>query len=470
MVASLIQELPIDFVIIGAGPAGLAAAAAAAQLGVDGLLVERDNRLGGQYAGAHPNGHATRRPDPDLEALRWRIKFLEKSDWRIIFQSVIASVESAGEMRVFTGGRLVRVKYQVLLVATGAREWIRPFLGWTLPGVFTTGAAVRLAVRDGIAAGKRVLVAGSGPLLLSSAAQLVRAGVNVAALVEAAPWRQLLSRGFPALLRSPDRISQFIADWRAIQRAGVPLLPGQGLVEAHGRERVSEVVTADLDAAGGFVPASERRWEVDALAVCHGLEPDTRLCRLLGCDLVYDPRLGTHHVHHDINMATSCPSVYVAGEAAGIGGVRKALVEGEIAGLQAAISLGQASAEELEARLERLRSQKRKWASQYHRLQAAFLPAYRIPAGPNPETMVCRCEEVSLETLHTAIHDGDGTLRDLKLRTRFGMGICQGRLCETNVHHELARLTGQGPEQIEPLRIRPPLEPLPLSVLAAEDE
>ncbi len=470
MAESLIQELQTSFAVIGAGPAGLAAAAAAAQFGLDGVLVEHWDRLGGQYGMAHMPGFTARKYDLDLADLRWRMEFLEKSNWRIIFHSIIERIDPAGGLQIYYGDRRVRIKFEALLAATGAREWVRPFLGWTLPGVFTTGAAVRLAVQDGIAPGRRVLVAGSGPLLLSSAAQLIRAKVPVIALVEATSIRQLLYRGIRIVFRSPGRFSQFMDDWLTLRRAKAPVLFGHGLLEAIGDERVSMVKTACLDVAGNFIPGSERRWEVDALTVSHGMQPDTRICRALGCDLEYDSQTGTYYAGHNRDMTTSCPFVYVAGEAAGIGGVRKALVEGEIAGLQVVIAHGLASAAELEPRLARLRRQRRKWIGLYRDLQAAFMPAFRIPLGLDPKTLVCRCEEVSLGALHAAFSEGDGTLRDLKLRTRFGMGICQGRMCETNVAHELAWVTRQSPDQIEPLRVRPPIEPIPLSLLAVANE
>lgn len=456
------QEVQTSFGIIGAGPAGLAAAATATKFGLDGCLIERSSQSGGQYWAAHSTSNPQALHDRDLQAILGYMKTLENSRWRIIQPGIVERVSRDQMLRVWSSEGWLQVKCSTLLVATGARERIRPFLGWTLPGVITTGAAVRMAFHDRVAPGQQVLVAGSGPLLLHSAAQLIRAGVQVAGVIEASPKGQFLSQGILAAISDWYKMTQARDDFNALQQARVPLLLGQAVLEVQGDERVERVIIADLDSEGQFKQGSEHIWEVDAVCISHGLEADTRLCQALGCEITYDPVSGSFYAKHGADLATSRPSIYVAGETTGVGGVQKALIEGEIAGLRAAIACGRASLEDLTPRLEDLNKARRKVIRQYQAVQSAFLAPDRIPAKADSETIVCRCEEVTLGALRHAIHEEARTLHELKLRTRLGMGMCQGRMCETNAFHELSKHTGQRLDKIEHLHIRSPLEPLPL--------
>ena len=467
---NLSLEMQTDFAIVGGGPAGLSAAATAAQLGLDGCLIDRNDQLGGQFSMAQDGTHDRGSSNRPLQAIRRHIEVLENSNWRIVHPGIIDRSTPDQVLHICASGNWLHLKYKTLLVATGASERIRPFKGWTLPGVITIGAAVRMAVQDQVAPGFRVLVAGSGPLLLSSAAQLIRRGVRIIALVEAAPRGQFISQGILAMASDPSRIVQARDDFLTLKRAKVPLLVGHSLVEVKGDGHVEKAITAEMNSQGHYKPGVERTWDVDAVCVSHGLEPDTRLSRALNCDLAYDPIEKSFYVAHGTDMVTSQTSIYVAGEAAGLGGVKKALIEGEVAGLSAAISCNHTQTEDLAPRLDELNKVRRKTIHQYRAIQAAFLSSDRIPVSTDPKTIICRCEDVTLAVLHEAIQEGDGTLRDLKMRTRLGMGMCQGRMCETNACHALASYTNQRPEQIEPLHVRPPLEPLSLKMIAGLNE
>jgi len=458
-----VQEIQTSFAIIGAGPAGLAAAATAAKLGLEGYLIERSSQSGGQYWAAHSTSNPQALYDRELQAIRGYMETLENSGWQIIQPGIVEHVSRDQTLRVWTQDGWLQLNFSTLLVATGARERIRPFKGWTLPGVITTGAAVRMVYHDRVAPGQQVLVAGSGPLLMHSAAQLIRTGVQVVGVIEASAKGQFLSQGILAAISDWDRMAQARDDFNALQQARVPLLLGQAVLEAQGDGGVERVITANLDSEGQFKQGKEHIWEVDAVCISHGLEADTRLCQALGCELTYDPVSGSYYVKHSEDLATSCPSIFIAGETAGVGGVQKALIEGEIAGLQAAIAGGLASLEDLNTRLEDLNKARRKAIRQYQAVQSAFMAPDRIPVKADPETIFCRCEAVTLGTLRHAIQEGDGTLIELKLRTRLGMGMCQGRMCETNACHELATYTDQRLDRIERLHVRPPLEPLALN-------
>jgi thioredoxin reductase len=470
MVQGIDLTLETSLAIIGAGPAGLSAAVTAAQLGVDCLLIERLTKLGGQFLGVHPDENPEVGIKNEIYKIHQMIKHLEWFHVRVLNGSIIERIESSHVMYLLHNNGNIRIKYKALLVATGARERVLPFRGWTLPGVLTIGAAQRLVARDSVTPGQRVLVAGSGPLLLSSAAQLVRAGVQVSGVIEATPKSRLLSKGMIALSQDFQTARRAIKDYNTLHRANVPFLMGHVVVKADGDEYVERVNSAALDDKGKIKPGSERCWEVDALCVGHGLIPNTRVCQSLSCEMDYDPQEGSFYVHHGHDLQTSCPSVFVAGEVAGIGGVNKALIEGELVGLQAAISLGCSDEKKLIPRFEKLYSQRKQYIHQYKNVRSAFMSPPMGCTLASPDTLICRCEEVSLQNLKISIQEGDGTLRDLKMRTRLGMGLCQGRFCESNAHQELAALTGQKPEDIVPLRVRPPLEPLPVEAMAGLDK
>lgn len=341
-----------------------------------------------------------------------------------------------------------------------------PFLGWTLPGAITCGAAQRLATQNGVLPGYRVMVAGRGPLLLRAAADLVDAGVRVVAFVEATRGAQLAFGGLRSLLGSADRAGQAARYARTLLRAGVPMRFGQVVVEAAGRERVESVTLAaakDLSRPG---QSRRQTYSVDALCISNGLEPNVELIQALGCEVAYDRGAQAFYPQLDDTLRTSVPWVYAAGEVTGIGGAAKSLVEGEIAGIQAAVDLQAVPQEKVALRLSALLAQRRRL-----RLQALW--AERAYVGPDLfqriadlDTVACRCEETTLREFREAIKEGDGSPRDVKLRTRAGMGMCQGRMCLATLYRELASAPGHTAPSMEPVRIRPPLEPVPLGWLA----
>jgi hypothetical protein len=313
------------------------------------------------------------------------------------------------------------------------------------------------------------MVAGRGPLLLRCAAQLVEAGGNVVAVVEATPLARSIRKGLAVLGHSKDKARQAYTYVRILRKAGVPLLCGHAVVEAAGDGQVERAVTAPLDRNGRPRDVGERMWAVDAVCVSNGLEPNIRLCQALGCELTYAPQAEAFFPRHDEVMRTSLPRVYVAGEVAGIGGAAKSLAEGEIAGVQIAIDLGFATTGNLSSRLRMLAQQRQVALRQARAIESAFVRPGRLMGVARPDTIICRCEEITLEALRTAISTSDGSPRDVKARTRAGMGMCQGRMCAATVYHELTSSTGRPPDPARLLRIRPPFEPIPLEQLAELD-
>jgi len=409
-----------DMLIVGAGPAGLAAAHAAASHGARVGLIDAQARPGGQVW-RHDVLHSAPR------AAREAIVGLKGVDW-LAGHQVVAAEPSA--LRVETASGNTLLSYDSLVLATGARELLLPFPGWTLPGVTGAGGLQALAKQGWSVAGKRVVIAGSGPLLLAAAATLRKHGAHLQGIYEQAPASRV--HGFARqLVRWPARATQAIA-LRA-QLAGVPYRFGSFVRRAHGESALRMV---EIEG-----PHETTAIDCDLLAVGYGLVPNTELAQMLGCATVQH---GAHpQVQVDAQLRTSVASIYAAGEANGIGGLAVARLEGAIAGHMAAGDLRAAAA------LIPKRDKARGFAEL---LSTHFALDPRVRQLADAATLICRCEDVALGEL-----DGFSDARAAKLATRCGMGACQGRICGTALA-ELGRFPRSGS--------RPPLFPTRLATLA----
>lgn len=412
-----------DVAVIGAGPAGLAAACAAAGHGARVMLLDAQPRHGGQVW-RHDVMHGT--PPVARAAIH---ALGDKVDWRAQHQIVAAD---GRRLLAETPDGAVEIEAAHVVLATGARELQLPFPGWTLPGVTGAGGLQALAKQGWPLAGKRVLVAGSGPLLLAAAATLRKHGATVVGIHEQASAARVAA--FAARLwRWPARA------WQAAQLrvalTGVPYRCGSFVQAAFGDTQLQGV---ELHDAGGT-----RQVECDYLAIGYGLVPHVELAALLGCAL---DRSSTHaHVQADDLLHTSVPGVYAAGEALGIAGLAAARIEGSMAGHVAAGAPDAARA------LAPARARERAFATLLAR-HFALNPRLRTLASA--DTVICRCEDVPLAAL-----DDCSDARSARLAARCGMGACQGRICGAALA-ELGRFPSDG-------RRRPPLFPARLATLAA---
>jgi len=413
--------------VVGAGPAGLAAAQAAASHGARVGLVDAQPRAGGQVW-----RHDIDQGVPAVAQRALATLDHQGIDWLAQTQ---VTLSQPGWLLADGPDGACQLHYDRLVLATGARELLLPFPGWTLPGVTGAGGAQALAKQGWPLAGKRVLVAGSGPLLLASAATLKAHGAVVLGIHEQASAGALA--GFALqLARWPGKAVQAVA-LRA-QLAGVAYRSSSVVVAAHGDTCLREV---EIES-----PRGRQRIACDQLSVGYGLVPNTELAQLLGCRIEY---VGAHpQVAVDAQQRTSIEHVFAVGEACGIGGLDCAWVEGAIAGHMAAG--GYAAARALIPRRRRARA----FASLLRR-QFALTP--RVHALAAATTIVCRCEDVTLGELA-----GFADSREAKLQSRCGMGACQGRICGT----ALAELGLGRPELSTDGGRRPPLFPVRLAALA----
>jgi NADPH-dependent 2,4-dienoyl-CoA reductase/sulfur reductase-like enzyme len=416
----------VDVAVVGAGPAGLAAGCRAAEAGAGVVVIDEVAAPGGQVwrrdAAAPPGGLAR----------RW-LDRLAASGARLLSGAAVVDALPGTTLLVESGGGALRIAAGRVVVATGARERFLPFPGWTLPNVVGVGGAQALLKSGASYRGWRVVIAGSGPLLLPVAAALARGGARIALVAEQAPAGAVL-RFAAGLLGKPRRLAQAgryrAAFWRA------PYRFGSWVTAARGGATVREAVLSD----------GARSWcePCDLLACAYGLVPNLELPRLLGCALCGP---SPWRVRVDAQQQTSLPGIYCAGEPAGIGGLELALLSGQIAGLAAA---GVAPATPELRVLIRRRDRELRYLGA---LERAFLPRPELRRLALPETLVCRCEDVPLAAI-----DPGWSARQAKLYTRAGMGPCQGRICGPALEH----LFGWD----EPDAVRPPLAPVSLATLA----
>ena len=422
----MLEHRHYDVLVVGAGPGGLAAASTAAAHGKRVALVDMQPRPGGQvwrHDVAHGAPRAARR------AIARAAGGVE-----LLCGTQVVDAEQ-GTLRLERGSDAFDASYGALILATGARELLLPFPGWTLPGVSGAGGLQALAKQGFPIAGKRVLVAGSGPLLLAAAATLRRHGVELLGIVEQAPHAQVM-RFARGLWRWPARAAQALR--LQAQLIGVPRFDGYCVVAAHGRDVLESVELEDAE-------GRRRRVACDLLGVGYDLLPNVELPALLGCALEPD---GAHQrVRVDAWQRSSIENIYAVGEACGIGGLRSAWLEGAIA---AHVACGQPQQAKT---MMRRRDRARRFAAS---LAQAFALQPRVRQLASPDTLVCRCEDVPLAAL-----DGFTDARAAKLATRCGMGACQGRICGAALA-ELGRFPRGGG--------RPPLLPARLATLAAASE
>ena len=377
-----------DLLVVGAGPAGLAAAYQPAKSGLHVTVVDDNPAAGGQiWRGEQPKATSA-------DARAWFEK-VRSVDIQFIEGARVFQQPRPGTLLAETRHDVRELRYDTLILATGARERFLPFPGWTLPNVMGAGGLQAL-VKTGLPIeGKRVVVAGSGPLLLAVAAYLRGRGAEVLVIAEQASSVRLARFGLGLVSKTSQALSL------KRQLSGVRYLTSCWPLAAHGQDKLESVT---LFRRG-------KRWQVacDYLACGFHLVPNVELAELLGC------AVDRGAVRVDEFQQTTVPEVYSAGETTGIGGLELSLVEGEIAGLAAAGRLDEAR------ELFPIRAKHRKFAELLNR---TFAPRDELKALVQPDTIVCRCEDVTFQRLRA-----HNSWRAAKLQTRCGMGPCQGRVC-----------------------------------------
>jgi glycine/D-amino acid oxidase-like deaminating enzyme/bacterioferritin-associated ferredoxin len=472
------REERCSVLIIGGGPAGLAAAEAAAQHQVDAVMLDERPYPGGQYfkplASSHrfKNGQPFDRQYRDGLALVGRVR---KLGVRICSNTLVwdAQVEGDGGIvvRALDSQGSVNWIAQKLIIATGAFERAWPVPGWTLPGVMTTGAAQTLARSYQIAPGKRVLFAGNGPLNLQVAADLAAAGVSVVGVAEAAA-RPGVARFADTLTMAstrPDLVWQGLGYLAKLKARGVPIHYRHVLLRVEGTDRAERAIIAKTDDAGKPIAGSEISFDIDAVCLGYGFSPSSEIGRLVGCEHIVDPRSGNALVaERQADGRTSNPNIFVAGDAGGPWGAHAAIAQGVLAGRAAATDI--AGGDATAAADNTLNRQLAQEHSFQRALWRVFAAPRHLPASIDEATIICRCENVSYGAVKHAIIEGAADIPAVKRQTRCGMGRCQGRYCASIVASLLQEHTAAALSANTYSRMQTPVRPVGLHAIAAPQE
>ncbi|WP_297841154.1 FAD/NAD(P)-binding oxidoreductase [Pseudomonas sp.] len=448
----------MSVVIVGAGPAGIRAAQTLLFHGIKACLIDESLRGGGQIYRRQPaNFRRTAKQLYGFEASKAESvhrtidELATQIDYRP--ETLVWNAEN-GHLDTLSNGHASVVEYSQIIVATGATDRILPVSGWTLPGVYSLGAAQIALKYQGCAIGERVAFCGSGPLLYLVAYQYAKAGANVVAVLDSAPF-SAQCRALPALLGQPITLAKGLYYRSWLTAHGVPVHQGATLEGIDGEQRVAAINWTQ----------GKRRQQLkcDAVAFAHALRSETQLADLLSCEFHWSELNRAWLPMRDSAGRSSVEGVYLAGDGAGIMGADAAEMAGERAALAVledrGLLIDKARSNYLEhklATIERFR----------HGLETAF-PFPTDWAAKAPDAlMVCRCEEVSAGEIRAVVDDGHWEINRVKAHCRVGMGRCQGRMCGSAAAEIVAQRSGRALNDIGRLRGQAPIKPLPFGLEA----
>jgi len=438
--------------VVGAGPAGLAAALAAGDLGCEVTLIDAGHGPGGQmyHPGMlFPGRGRAHRPAEHLPPGLARIRQLRQVRHLAATSVGRAVRDQDGVVTLWVGGTEggaeTTVEVRAVVLATGAAELVWPFPGWDLPGVTTAGAAQALLKSQRVTVGRRVLVAGSGPVLLPVAASLAEAGVRVVAVLEATPAPP--AGGLAAYPGQRPETGGYAA---ALARHGVPVRTGYAVVACQGTERVERAVIAQLNQDWRPRPGSRRPETVDAVHVSFGFSPALELPRALGCAEVQPASRPVPAVACDADLATSVPGVFAAGAVTGAGGADVAELQGYLAGTSTARYLSRLPPDAYTERTRPLRAR----LENARRLAADLDEVCSLRPGwlewPDSGTIICRCEQTRWSEIGAAVEGGARDVRAVQAVTRCGLGDCRACVCGPALQYALSAAAGMVPGSARP--------------------
>jgi len=443
-------------VIIGAGPAGIRAAQTLVAHGVRPVLLDEAARGGGQIYRRQPANF--KRSAVKLygfeaakaKALHQTLDTLrEQLDYRP--ETLVWNAES-GALDTLHEGRAARIEYSRVIVATGATDRILPVQGWTLPGVYSLGAAQIALKFQGCAIGERVVFAGSGPLLYLVAYQYAKAGAKVVAVLDSSPFSAQV-RALPGLLSQPATLAKGIYYRSWLTAHGIPVHQGATLQRINGEHRVQSLNWSDAK--------GEHQLACDAVAFAHGLRSETQLADLLGCEFAWNPLNRAWLPQRDSAGHSSVAEVYLAGDGAGIMGADAAEMAGERAALTLLEDSGYLIAPQRGIQLEQSLTRVNTFRKG---LEQAFVFPENWAVKTTDDVMICRCEEVSAGDIRQVVREGHWEINRVKAHCRVGMGRCQGRMCGAGAAEIIACESRRDVSQIGRLRAQAPIKPLPFGL------
>ena len=450
-----------DIIVIGAGPAGMAAAVTAAEGGTKVLLLDDQPAPGGQIYRAIESVDANTEQvlGADYMSGRKLAEAFRSQPVDYVSDATVWQVTEGREVGYSAGGKAKLVRAPWIIMAAGAIERPFPIRGWTLPGVMMAGAAQTLLKASSLVADGAVF-AGSGPLLYLVVHQYLEAGVRVAALLDTTAksnWKAAISH-LPGGLFRWDMLAKGRRWMKKIRQSGVLMVKGVTDLRVLGEDAATGIAYTTTNGQAAELAATN-------IFLHQGVVPHVNLAMAAG-------------VHHEWNADQLCwcpntdqwgrtnvDSVVMAGDGAGIGGALAAEAAGCLAALGCLAELGRIETAERDRRAQAPRA-----ALEHEHKVRPFLDAWFKPAEhfrlPSNETIVCRCEELTAKDIRDVIDIGIAGPNQLKSYSRAGMGSCQGRFCGLTVQEIIAGETGRAPADVGCYRLRPPIKPIPLEELA----
>ncbi len=456
-----------DIAIVGAGPAGLAAAVTAARLGLRTAVFDEQPEPGGQiYRGvervaATRTAHLPLLGDDYAAGLELVQRFRAAGvDYHP--QTAVWQIDRDLGVRYRDASGIHAIQSKQIIIATGALERPLPLPGWTLPGVMTCGAAQTLLKSAALVPAGKIVIAGSGPLLYLLASQLVRAGVKPAAVLETPTHFGAALRHATRFVLAPGYLSKGLSMIGALRSGGVPIQRGVRGVRITGTHRAERV---EYERRG--VRYAE---QADHVLLHQGVVPNVNLALSLRCEHDWDERSRCFRPRVDAWGASSVPGVLIAGDSGGIIGAKASELSGSLAALAAAHAAGRISAAERDNHATPIRHEIDGHLAARPFLDALYRPAQDYVAPRDPATIVCRCEEVSAGEIRRLVTEqGCPGPNQMKAFVRCGMGPCQGRLCGLTVTELIAECRGVPQQEVGYYRIRPPVKPVTVGDLAGLD-
>lgn len=474
-----------DVAIVGAGPAGLGAAAILREHGVAVTLIDEQPRAGGQILRQPPRSFAVERwlPGKLYERVKGALQAIDGRtdvDWRmsstvlgILRPSAfrVRAQRTGHELWIQEPSRSYFLRAKTVLVAAGCYERPLAFPGWTLPGVMGAGGIQAFVKSQQFVPGNRFVFAGSHPLQLVVADQLLSAGADVAAVVFTQPMSTALrALAHPlVLLRNSRQLLETARILRRLRRARVPVIFGASILRVEGASAVERATIAMLRADGTPDDRRTQTIDCDCVGVCHGFLASAELARQAGAAVHWRDEAGGWLIDHDQWFESSIENLFVAGEVTGVAGADAALEKGRIAALGILRRLGRiddATATSMAASLRRRLARIHGFARLLHEL--ARPPQLLANATMTAPATLCRCESIARGEFERQLQENPhvASTDAAKLLTRVGMGMCQGRMCGDNAARVLAAARGLTVEDVGPLQAQPPVKPVLLGILA----
>jgi len=457
-----------ELLVIGGGAGGLTAAAIAAEAGVDVVLLDERPSKGGQFFKQPAKQdllHESLLDDTQIITGRKLLERVARSGAKIVNRAEVWGAFAPDEFTVLDSNGSTIYRPKKTIVATGAYERGMPLPGWTLPGVMTSGATQGMLRNYGTVPAGRIIIAGNGPLNLQIALELKRAGADVRLVAElsnpsALTW---IGSALKMALNVPRFATDGVAYMRGLKKAQVPVRFGECLL---GITATADGLEASIGRVRGEAVDPIETIAADVVCMGYGFQPSNEILRCLGCSHQFDDWRGHLVAERDDECETTLPGVYAVGDCAGLSGAPAAMQDGTLAAVAVVRSLGYSVSAEHDAERQRaVRARPR-----HRAFQTALWTLFRTrrisTQLATEETVVCRCEAVTLGDIEAAVKDGATSLGGIKQRTRLGMGPCQGRYCAPNAAEFLADRTGEAVDEYSYFAPRPPLKPVRIEDIA----